>query len=91
MGLSIGRFSLSGAIFDHITFLENDYDAASLIAIGRATWSIHTSQDTVDNLNLRGFNQAGRIAVRVIEKLSGAAFNSTQVNQLGKQPARKRL
>jgi hypothetical protein len=82
MGLSIGRFSLSGAIFDHIPFLENDYDAASLIAIGRATWSIHTSQDTVDNLHLRGFNQSGRIAIRVIEKLSGAVLNDRQVNQL---------
>lgn len=76
MGLPIGRFSLPGAMFDHVPFVENDYDAVSIIAIGRATWSIHTSKDSPDKLHIRGFEQAGCLAIRVIEKLSGSEINS---------------
>jgi len=69
-------------MFDHVPFTEGGYDAVSLIAIGRASWSIHTSQDTANNLHIRGFDQAGRLAIRVIDKLSGSEIYSKQNNHL---------
>lgn len=83
LGLSLGRFSLPGAMLDHVPFLENNYDAVSLITIGRTTRSIHTPQDTVNKLHIQGFEQAGRLTIRVVEKLSGSAINDMQDNQLG--------
>ncbi len=83
LGLSLGRFSLPGAMLDHVPFLENNYDAVSLITIGRTTRSIHTPQDTVNKLHVQGFEQAGRLTIRVVEKLSGSAINDMQDNQLG--------
>ena len=82
LGLSLARFSLPGALFDHVPFTEGGYDAVSLIAIGRASWSIHTSQDTANNLHIRGFDQTGRLAIRVIDKLSGSEIYSKQNNHL---------
>jgi hypothetical protein len=76
LGFSISRFSLPGAMFDHIPFAEDKYDAVSIIGIGKTTWSIHTPKDSPDKLHLRGFEQAGRLAIRVIEKLSGTEINS---------------
>ena len=78
LGFSIGRFSLPGAMFDHIPFAEDKYDAVSIVAIGKSTWSIHTSMDTPDKLHIRGFEQAGHLAIRVIEKLSGSKITSEQ-------------
>jgi hypothetical protein len=72
LGFSIGRFSLPGAMFDHIPFAVEGYDAISVIGIGKSTRWIHTAKDSPDKLHLRGFEQAGRLAVRVIEKLSGS-------------------
>jgi hypothetical protein len=69
-------------MFDHLPFAEAGYDAISIIAIGKSTWSIHTSIDTPDKLHIRGFEQAGHLAIRVIEKLSGLKINRKQETQL---------
>jgi uncharacterized membrane protein len=68
--LPLKRFRLVGALFDHIPFAQRGFDAVSLIAIGRASRSVHTSADSVDKLHARGFDQAGRVALAVIEKLT---------------------
>jgi hypothetical protein len=78
LGFSIGRFSLPGAMLDHIPFAEDQYDAVSIIGLGKSTWSIHTPKDSPGKLHIRGFEQAGRLAIRVIEKLSGSEINSKQ-------------
>ena len=75
LGISIGRFSLPGAMFDHIPFAEDGYDAVSIIGIGKASWSIHTANDSPEKLHTRGIGQAGRLAIRVIENLCGEKFN----------------
>lgn len=65
----IKRFRFIGALFDHSPFAQRGLDAVSLIAVGRASRSIHTSHDTIDQLHVRGFDQAGRVALRVIGQL----------------------
>ena len=70
LGVPLGKFSLPGASFDHIPFAQLGFDAVSLIAIGRATRAIHTSGDSTDKLHVRGFAQAGQVALKVIEKLA---------------------
>jgi Zn-dependent M28 family amino/carboxypeptidase len=65
----LGKFSLPGALFDHLPFTHHGFDAGSLISIGRASLSIHTSRDSVDQLHIRGFEQAGRVALQIIGKL----------------------
>jgi hypothetical protein len=58
-------------MFDHIPFARCGFDAVSLMAVGRASWAVHTPGDSADKLHVRGFEQAGRVAWRVIEKLAG--------------------
>jgi hypothetical protein len=67
--LPLKRFGFIGALFDHIPFAQNGFDALSLIAVGRASRSVHTPADSIDQLHVRGFDQAGRVALRVIDKL----------------------
>ena len=70
LGLPLGRLLTLGALFDHIPFAQRGLDAVSLVAIGKATWSIHTTGDAVDKLAASGFRNAGEVALRVIEKLA---------------------
>ena len=67
--ISIGRFRFIGALFDHIPFAQRGLDAVSIITVGRASRSIHTPNDTIDHLHESGFDQAGRVALRVISQL----------------------
>lgn len=69
-GVPIGRFGLPGVLFDHMPFARRGLDAATLLAIGPATWAVHTPRDTVERLHPRGFAQAGEVALKVIELLS---------------------
>jgi Peptidase family M28 len=69
LDLPLKRFGFVGALFDHIPFAQHGFDAISLIAVGRASRSVHTPADSVDKLHVRGFDLAGRVALRVIEKL----------------------
>jgi hypothetical protein len=68
--LPLGRFNLAGALYDHMPFAEQGLDAVTLVAIGKASQSIHTAQDSIDKLHVRGFDQAGRVALNVIQKLT---------------------
>ena len=67
--ISIGRFRFIGALFDHIPFAQRGLDAVSIITVGRASRSIHTPHDTINHLHESGFDQAGRVALRVICQL----------------------
>lgn len=73
LGIPVGRFSLPGTLFDHIPFAKTGYDALSMVGIGRSTWFIHSKNDLPEKLHIDGFDQAGRLAIGVIEKLSGMA------------------
>jgi len=66
----LGRFLLPGAMFDHIPFARRGFDAVSLIAVGGTSWAVHTPADSADKLHIRGFEQAGRVVLRAIEKLA---------------------
>ncbi len=69
LDLPLKRFGFVGALFDHIPFAQRGFDAISLIAIGRASRSVHTPADAIDQLHVRGFDQAGRVALHVIDSL----------------------
>lgn len=71
LNLPLKRFGFAGALFDHIPFAQRGCDAISLIAVGRASRSVHTPADSIDKLHVRGFDQAGRVALRVIDQISG--------------------
>jgi hypothetical protein len=71
LNLPLKRFGFVGALFDHIPFAQRGFDALSLITVGRASRSVHTPADAVDQLHERGFDQAGRVALNVIESLIG--------------------
>ncbi|HZY44783.1 MAG TPA: M28 family peptidase [Anaerolineae bacterium] len=70
LNLKLSRFNIHGALYDHLSFADHGLDAVSLIAIGPASRSIHTLQDSIDKLHVRGFDQAGRVALKVIENLT---------------------
>ena len=69
LGIPIGRCALPGALFDHVPFAEAGYEAISLAGIGRSSLAVHTTHDTPGKLHIRGFEQAGELAIRVIEKM----------------------
>jgi hypothetical protein len=56
-------------MFDHVPFAQRGLDAVSLAVIGKATRAVHTPGDSADKLHVRGFDQAGQVALRVIEKM----------------------
>jgi hypothetical protein len=69
LDLPLKRFGFAGALFDHIPFAQHGFDAISLIVVGTASRSVHTPADSSDQLHVRGFDQAGRVALRVIEQM----------------------
>jgi acetylornithine deacetylase/succinyl-diaminopimelate desuccinylase-like protein len=71
LGIPVKRFSLPGALFDHMPFARLGLDAVSLTVVGRASRAIHTRGDAADKLQARGFELAGRVALRVMERLGG--------------------
>jgi Zn-dependent M28 family amino/carboxypeptidase len=68
--LPLRRFRFVGAMFDHIPFAQHGFDAVTLMAIGRASRSIHTPGDSIDKLHIRGFDQAGQVTLRIIEQMA---------------------
>jgi Zn-dependent M28 family amino/carboxypeptidase len=74
MDIPVGRFTLPGALFDHIPFAQAGFDALSVIGIGKSSWFVHSGNDSPEKLHVDGFNQAGRLAIRVIEKFSRLAI-----------------
>ncbi len=65
--LPLKRFRLVGAMFDHMPFAQHGFDAATLLAVGPASRSVHTRDDSIDKLHVRGFKQAGQVALRMID------------------------
>lgn len=70
LGYSLGRFPPIGALMDHAPFAHHGFDAISLATAGKAAWSVHTAHDTIEKLHPRGFERAGRVALRLIEMLA---------------------
>jgi hypothetical protein len=70
LNLPLGKFNLVGALYDHMPFADHGLDAVTLVAIGKASRSIHTAQDSIDKLHVRGFDQAGRVALSVIKRIT---------------------
>ncbi|MEK7328560.1 MAG: hypothetical protein AAB217_25215, partial [Chloroflexota bacterium] len=68
--LSLSRFGLAGVLFDHIPLAQHGFDAVTLVTLGKASLSVHTAEDTADKLHVRGFEQAGQVALEVAEKLA---------------------
>ncbi|MBI3241841.1 MAG: M28 family peptidase [Chloroflexi bacterium] len=66
----LSRFAWVGVLFDHIPFAQHGFDAVTLVTLGKASLSVHTAGDTADKLNVRGFAQAGQVALEVAEKLA---------------------
>jgi len=63
------HFALVGALMDHIPFAQAGFDAISLTTSGKASWWIHTQNDSVEHLHPKGFSEAGNVAMRVVEKI----------------------
>jgi Zn-dependent M28 family amino/carboxypeptidase len=76
LNLPLKRFGFAGALFDHIPFAQRGFDAISLIAVGRASRSVHTPADSIEQLHVRGFDQAGRVALQVIEQMMRPASSA---------------
>jgi len=69
LGYPLGKFVLPGALFDHMPFADRGYDAGSLVAISRASLTVHTPQDDVEQLHPRGFEQTSQVVLQIIQKL----------------------
>ncbi len=69
MNIPLSHFSLVGALMDHISFARAGFDAISFTVSGKASWWIHTQNDSIEQLHLRGLSEAGNVAIRVIEKI----------------------
>ena len=69
LDLPLGKFNLIGALYDHLPFAQRGWDAVSLISIGQASQSIHTTKDSIDKLHVRGFDQTGRVVLKLIENV----------------------
>ncbi len=70
LGIKLGHFSLVGALMDHIPFAQAGFDAISLTTFGKASWWIHTQNDSVEHLHPKGFSEVGNVAMGVIEKIA---------------------
>jgi len=73
-GVPVRDFSMPGVLFDHMPLGRAGLDAVTLLAIGPATWSVHTPRDTAAKLHPRGFAEAGAVALSLIEHLAQAAL-----------------
>lgn len=69
-GIKLRRFVLPGALFDHMPFSDAGIDAATLVAIGVDSRWVHSPSDTADKLDTYGFDQAGRVALKVISGIA---------------------
>jgi Zn-dependent M28 family amino/carboxypeptidase len=68
--IPLTRYNLPALLMDHMPFAQEGIDAVSLTSLGRSALSVHTSRDTIENLSAEQVQQAGVIAIRVIEKLA---------------------
>ncbi|HEY4720600.1 MAG TPA: hypothetical protein VII92_02035, partial [Anaerolineae bacterium] len=70
--ITMRRFRLIGALFDHVPLARHGFDAVSLITVGRASRSVHRPADAIGKLHVRGFDQAGRVTLKLVEQLSSS-------------------
>jgi hypothetical protein len=70
LDIPLGRFPPIGALMDHEPFAHHGFDAISLATAGSAAWSVHTRRDTFDKLHPNGFEQAGRVTLELIQRLT---------------------
>jgi len=70
LGISVKQTRLVGAMLDHIPFARRGFDALSFLTVGRASLTVHTRHDTVDRLHIGGFDQAGKLAIEIISRLT---------------------
>jgi hypothetical protein len=70
LNIPIGRFPPIGALMDHAPFAHCGFYAISLATTGQAVWSVHTRGDSAEKLHAKGFEQAGRVALKLIEKMA---------------------
>ena len=70
LDLPLKRFAFAGALFDSIPFAQRGFDAVTLLAVGAASRPVHTPADNVAQLHVRGFQQAGQLALHLIENLT---------------------
>lgn len=69
LGQPLKRFRLPGALFDHMPFAQLGLETVSLITVGPASESVHTFEDTADQLHPDGFECAGMVALGAIAAL----------------------
>jgi len=69
LGCKIKGFNLPGALYDHVPFAALGLHAGTLVAVSRASLGVHTRRDSADQLALAGFEQAGQVALKVIQAL----------------------
>jgi hypothetical protein len=69
LGYEIKSFHLPGALYDHLPFAGLGLDTGTLMAVSRASLGVHTRRDSADQLDLRGFERAGQVALKVIRAL----------------------
>lgn len=74
LGCKIKSFNLPGALYDHLPFAALGLQAGTLVAVSRASLGVHTRRDSADKLALAGFEQAGQVAMRVIEELVDSPY-----------------
>jgi hypothetical protein len=70
LNIPLGMFPSIGALMDHAPFAHHGLEAISLATVGKAAWSVHTRRDTVGKLHPTGFEQAGHIALELIQRLA---------------------
>ena len=70
LGIPLSQFPPIGALMDHAPFAHLGLDAVSLASSGAAAWSVHTRGDTEEKLHSEGFDQAGRVALQLIQRLA---------------------
>jgi len=69
LGCEIRIFNLPGALYDHLPFAGLGLDSGTLMAVSRASLGVHTRRDSADQLDLRGFERAGQVALKVIQAI----------------------
>ena len=77
LGCEIRSFNLPGALYDHMPFTGIGLDAGTLISVSRASLGVHTWRDSADQLNLRGFEQAGQVTLMAIQTIIGSTESET--------------
>lgn len=58
-----------GAMADHFPFVFEGFNAVTLSAVSRRSLVVHTPRDTMEQIDLEGLEEVGRLLLRIIEDL----------------------